>query len=163
MSTRLGAFQEAALLVLLARSTGAQIVAADLLSVDRAGLGARGGAGPRGGCRHRGIGAVASTLLPERLANGGRRERRPDRSRFLPCRSHLEELLHHHFLQVLDHLLEDVERFLLVLRQRIALAIAAQPDALLEVVHVEQVLTPELVDAAEAAALPLEPGHDPAF
>ena len=45
----------------------------------------------------------------------------------------------------------------------IALAVAAEADALLQVIHVQQVLAPELVDPAEAAALPLEPEHDPAL
>src|SRR6185369_3174699 len=55
------------------------------------------------------------------------------------------------------------EGFLLVLGQRIPLAVAAEADALLQMVHVEQVLAPELVDAAEAPALPLEPEDDPAL
>ena len=75
----------------------------------------------------------------------------------LPGQTHLEELLDHGLLEVVHHRLEHVEGFLLVLGQRVALAVAAKADALLEVVHVQEVVLPELVDAAELAVLPARP------
>src|SRR5689334_6649820 len=44
------------------------------------------------------------------------------------------------------HRLEEIEAFLLVLNQRIALAVAAQPDAFLEMVEAIEVILPLLVD-----------------
>src|SRR6266545_2064797 len=147
------ALEETALLVLLTRSAGAGIVAAHLLAV--------GGARPDPARRAGGSSGLraAAPLLPA----GRRGHRGPLRNGLLAGRAHLEELLDEHLLQVVDHLLEHLERFLLVLHQRVALAVAAQTDALLEVIHVQEVLAPELVDPAEPAALPLEPEHDPAL
>src|SRR5262249_3720220 len=102
-------------------------------------------------------------FLPLRSARRGRGERRLHGRRLLARRAHLEELLDHDFLQVVDHLLEHVERFLLVLGERIALAVPAEADALFQVIHVQEVLAPELIDAAEAAAVPLESEDDPAL
>jgi hypothetical protein len=53
------------------------------------------------------------------------------------------------FLEALHHLFEHVEGFALVLDQGIMLAVAAQPDALLEVVHVEEVVFPLRVEHAQ--------------
>ena len=63
----------------------------------------------------------------------------------------LEQALDDRALGPLDHLLEEIERLLLVLDQRIALAVAAQPDAFLEVVDRQQVVLPLLIDDAAAA------------
>src|SRR5271166_952150 len=52
-------------------------------------------------------------------------------------------------LEALHHGLEHVERFALVLHQRVMLTVAAQPDALAQVVHAEQVVFPLLVNHAE--------------
>src|SRR5690349_12191481 len=150
-----GPFQQAALLVLLARAARAQIVAPDLLAVQRARLAAARG-GPRGG-------AALARLVAARLAPLGRALGDSGGGRLLLGHAHLEELLDRRLLQAADHLLEHVEGFLLVLGQRVALAVAAEPDALLQVIHVQQVLAPELVDAAEASPVPLEPEDDPAL
>src|SRR5262245_60681430 len=124
---RLRALQETALLVLLSRSARAWIVPSDLLAGSRARLSAGGGTSRRGPC------LAVSSFLPSRC-HGDRGSRLPHG--FLPARSHLEELLHDHFLQVIDHLLEHLEGFLLVFDQRVSLPVSAKADAFLEVVHV---------------------------
>ena len=53
------------------------------------------------------------------------------------------------FLEALHHGFEHVERFALVLDQRIVLAVAAQPDAFLQVVHVAQVVFPLRIEHAQ--------------
>src|ERR1700733_14142421 len=53
------------------------------------------------------------------------------------------------FLEALQHGLEHFERFFLVLNQRILLAVAAPPNALLEVVHAEEVILPLGIEHAE--------------
>src|SRR5262249_59625789 len=77
--------------------------------------------------------------------------------------AHLEELLQDYVLQVIHHLLEHVEGFLLVLGQRVTLPVAAKADAFLQVIHVEEVVFPELVDAAELAVFPAQAEEDPAL
>jgi len=52
-------------------------------------------------------------------------------------------------LDAIHHVLEHLERFFLVLDQRIFLPIAAQTDAFLEVVHRQQVIFPLVVDDVE--------------
>src|SRR5437763_1375600 len=52
-------------------------------------------------------------------------------------------------LDAVEHLAEHVEAFALVLDQRVALGVGAQPDALLEVVHLVEVLAPLAVDDRE--------------
>ena len=49
-------------------------------------------------------------------------------------------------LDAVHHVLEELEALALVLDQRVALAEGAQVDALLQVVHVEQVVLPARVD-----------------
>src|SRR5580692_867830 len=53
------------------------------------------------------------------------------------------------FLEALQHGLEHLERFLLVLDQRIVLAVAAQANALLEVVHTQEMIFPLRIENAE--------------
>src|SRR3984957_4082457 len=53
------------------------------------------------------------------------------------------------FLKALQHRLEHLERFFLIFDQRIVLAITAEADALLQMVHAQQVIFPLLVDHAE--------------
>ncbi len=53
------------------------------------------------------------------------------------------------FLELQHHGFEHVERLALVGHQRILLRIAAQPDALFQVVHREQVILPQAVDHAQ--------------
>ena len=57
-----------------------------------------------------------------------------------------EEALHEVLAHLAEHRLEQRERFLLVLDQRIALAVGAQPDAALQVVELVQVVAPVLVE-----------------
>ena len=63
-------------------------------------------------------------------------------------RLHLDahQLLDDVGLHAADQLLEQVVAFLLVLLQRVLLAVAAQPDALLQVVHAEEVVAPQVVE-----------------
>src|SRR6185369_3673614 len=51
---------------------------------------------------------------------------------------HGEHFLHRVLVHAVDHLLEHLEPLLLVLLQGVALAVAAQADAFLEMVHVEE-------------------------
>src|SRR5579884_3086787 len=133
----------AALLVLLARATGAGIVAADF------------NAGPYGSWRFslRGSGRVLQLLLLPALtpfdplgllfrAGGLHQEQEPDRLCIDPV----------------HHVLEQREGFLLELHQRIALPVATEPDAFLEVVEREQVIFPLAVDDVEDDVA-LEPAH----
>src|SRR5262245_1566452 len=126
-----------ALLVLLPRPAGTRVVAADLglLALDRQRL-ASGGAGEV----HR--------LLLGLWRGGGALSAR--RGGFFALALHhdlrLPEVLDHAVLDALHHGLEDLERLLLVLDERVALAVAAEADALLEVVDVEQVVLPLLID-----------------
>ena len=62
---------------------------------------------------------------------------------------HAEEEADGVFLELQHHGFEHVEGLALVGHQRILLRIAAQADALLEVVHREQVVLPQAVDDAE--------------
>src|SRR5271166_1185645 len=158
----------AALLVLLAAAAWARIVAADFVAADhllhRALVAAAGhtcllqfapfaslesllhvvhrscrtvapGTGTE--CRHR-I-AIAAPGSERRL---GRRVWRFDHL-------HQVQVADCFLLEALHHGLEHVERFALVLHQRIMLTVAAQPDALSQVVHAEQVVFPLLVNDAE--------------
>ena len=62
---------------------------------------------------------------------------------------HQVEIAGRVFLEALQHGLEHLKRFFLVLDQRIVLAIAAQADALLEVIHAQEVIFPLRVENAE--------------
>src|SRR3954465_3230133 len=117
-----------ALLVLLPRAAGAGVVASHLgLAADRGlraltlDLGRRGELDP--GRRPLLAGALLEHLL-------------------LGDRLVAEELLDDVVLHPLAHHLEQVEALLLVLLQRIALAVAAQADAFLEVIEGEKVVLP---------------------
>src|SRR5271165_1823918 len=158
----------AALLILLAAATRARIVAADFVAADHllhwALVAAAGhtcllqfapfaslesllhvvhrscrtvapGTGTE--CRHR-I-AIAAPGSERRL---GRRVWRFDHL-------HQVQVADCFLLEALHHGLEHVERFALVLHQRVMLTVAAQPDALAQVVHAEQVVFPLLVNDAE--------------
>src|SRR5215831_11859414 len=144
-----------ALLVLLAGPARARIVASDLRAVDGAHLAPR--RRPAGGD----VAGGAVALLPAWGGSGRGGGGDTDGRRLLAHHAHLEELLQDHFLQALDHLLKHVERFFLVLGERIALTVAAEPDALLEVIHAQEMIFPELIDPAEFAVLPAEAQHDP--
>src|SRR4030095_6772818 len=93
----LRALEETALLVLLARSARARIVAPPFLPAGHAWLGP-------GLSAHRSRRRVAA--MPFLPARGHGHCRALLRDRLLPTRAYLEELLDHDFLQVVDHLLE---------------------------------------------------------
>src|SRR5215469_6412093 len=148
--TTSGSLEKATLLVLLPRSARARVVPSHLR--------------PRGHARlARGCLAVAAVALAPPLRESGRGRRATLRGQIRPADAHLEELLEDHVLQVIHHLLEHVEGFLLVLGQRITLPVAAKADAFLQVVHVEEMILPELIDAAELAVLPAKAEEDPAL
>src|SRR4051794_15128630 len=124
-----------ALLVLLARAAGAGVVASHFgLAADRGlwalplDLGRRGELDP--GRRPLLAGALLEHLL-------------------LGDRLVAEELLDDVVLHPLAHHLEQVEALLLVLLERIALAVAAQADAFLQVVEGEEVVLPGHVHRVE--------------
>ena len=62
---------------------------------------------------------------------------------------HAEEVARGVFLEAHHHGFEELEGLLLVLDEGILLAVAAQADAFLEVIHVEEVLFPEGVEDGE--------------
>src|SRR2546427_2579754 len=121
----LGSLEVAALLVLLPRAAGARVVATNLAAVGRP---RGGGAGARAG-RPRLDGSVAARL--GRVGPGGDRGQVHGR---VAHDLYLEESLDDEPLHALGHVLEQVEGLALVLRERVALPVAAQPDALLEVI-----------------------------
>src|SRR5438874_6442386 len=139
LSRRSLALQITTLLVLLARPARTGVVAADLLA-------------PRGahrGLRPRGRGGGAAEPLRE-LAAGLPRVGPGRHGGGLPRRVadqlDLEEALHDGRLHPLDHVLEEIECLLLVLGERVTLAVAAEADPFLEVVDRQQVVLPLLVD-----------------
>src|SRR6266849_7500635 len=151
---------EVALLVLLAAAAGAGIVAAD------AGAGAGDGALLGGGCSvSAGAGGFAvgldgpgrAALRHGRQAGGSGALRRGAGGR----------LRDGGLLYRLDphgggddaggdaalHDLEELEPFLLLLDLLVLLAVAAQVDALAQVVHLQQVVLPELIDRVQVRVL----------
>src|SRR5205814_737196 len=77
-----------------------------------------------------------------RLRRGGRRA-------LLDLNLQVEEEPDRLLLDAVEHLAEHVEALALVLDQRVALGVRAQADALLEVVHLVEVLAPLAVDDRE--------------
>src|SRR4029077_1564802 len=154
-----GSREPVALLVLLAASARARIVAPDLLGVAPHGLDllrARRGLPVREAHARRRSLLLASLQIGDggghrRIEILGRREagRRSGvglhRGR-LRLQLDAHQLLDHVRLHAADQLLEQVVAFLLVLLQRVLLAVAAQPDALLQVVHAEEVVAPQVVE-----------------
>src|SRR5262245_33475764 len=59
---------------------------------------------------------------------------------------HAHQLLDHVRLHAAQQLLEQIVPFLLILLQRILLAVPAQPDAFLQMVHAEQMVPPQRVE-----------------
>src|SRR5262249_41262194 len=134
--------QIVALLVLLAGAAEARVVAPDLL----AGRRARHGLGP--GCRRGGAGGLAGDLAAGLARVGkGRHRRQPHRR--IADDLHLEEPLDDGPLHALEHVLEEIERFLLILGQWVALTIPTQADTLFEVVDREQMVLPLRVEDEE--------------
>ncbi len=87
-------------------------------------------------------GGAAGTRRPRPRWNRHRLSIRPDDL-------HQEEVPDRIFLEPGHHSFEHVEGFLLVSHQRILLRISAKADALLQVVHVQQVIFPQTIEHAE--------------
>src|SRR5438477_4742577 len=144
--------QEVALLVLLPGAAVAWIVAPDLLAGGRARRRRRPGSRGRRRSRRRRRPATRARIARERTARLLGVRPRGDRRqlhRRVAHHLHLEEPLDDNGLYALHHVLEEVEGFLLVLGQRVALAVPAQPDAFLEVVDRQQMILPLRVDDDE--------------
>ena len=79
-----------------------------------------------------------------------RRHGRQRRGRLLRRRRRLDfdphQLRRHRLAQALTHRFEQAERLRLVFVERIALAVAAQPDHLAQMVEHDQMLAPEMVE-----------------
>ena len=136
-----------ALLVLLAAAAGARIVAAHLrprpspacAPLPRAFSGLPS-ASARPSVYWRGAGpASAAAAAPS--------------PRPAPRRLHPHQLADELVVDGRQHLHEAVVAFLLVLLLRVLLAVAAQADALAQVVHRQQVVLPQLVDGRQEAVL----------
>src|SRR5262249_28124342 len=108
-----------ALLVLLAGAAIAGVVAPDLLAGRCPGRGLRSGRRRRGASR-----GLGGDLAP-RLARVGPRGHHGQLHRRVADDLDLEEPLDHGRLHALEHVLEEIERLLLVLGQRIALTVTA--------------------------------------
>src|SRR5437764_10822925 len=140
-----------ALLVFFSAAAPAGVVAADLwflaLDLDRAGRAAGAGEDHCGRFLFRGRhGALhALDVFPFAFAFD-------DHLRF-------PEVLDHAVLDQLHHFLEDLVRLLFVLDELIALAVAAQADAFLEVIDIEQVVLPELIDHLQEDVLLVQAHH----
>ena len=126
----------------------AGIVASDLRPLKRAT--GRAGTWPRTG-RDRAPAPAAGRSARDYCAPG---QRSGGVSGDLGHHLQLEEPLDHGALHALRHLLEQVEGFLLVLHQRVALTVAAEANALLEVIDGEQVILPLLIDLHGIGAAP---------
>src|SRR6266403_2381815 len=154
--------QEVALLVLLPGAAVAGIVAPDLLAGGRARRRRRPGSRGRRRSRRRRRPATRARIARERTARLLGVRPRGDRRqlhRRVAHHLHLEEPLDDDGLHALHHVLEEVEGFLLVLGERVALAVPAQPDAFLEVVDRQQVILPLRVDDDEHLVA-LERAHE---
>src|SRR5438093_876867 len=126
--------QVAALLVFLAGAAGARVVTAHLLPARRPRHRARGG---RRRCALGRHGQLTPGLARVRPC-GHRRQLH----RRVPDDLDLEQPLDDGRLHALDHVLEEVERFLLVLGERVPLAVAPEPDPLLQVVDGQEMVLP---------------------
>src|SRR5947199_8804995 len=164
---RRGSRLPVALLVLLAAPARARIVAPDLgsLAADRLDLLRLLRPVLAVGERHA-RGRPLAPLHPLDLRGQGGdvavgmldRHPRP-RARGLGPELHAHQLLDHVGLEATHHPLAHVVAFLLVGLEGLDLPVAAQPDALLQVVHAEEVVLPEGVERLEHDEL-LEVAHD---
>src|SRR5688572_20063695 len=161
-----------ALLVLLPAATRARVVAAHLRLVapDRLarvvapdpGRGRRvrrpalRSPRPRGG--KGGNGLRGGVVEGQRRGAAGRCHTGHRHLLLLDHRPQREQPAHHLFLDAAAHVLVECEAFLLVLDQRVALAVAAQPDAFLEVVERVEVVLPLRVDDLQRDGA-LQPSH----
>ncbi len=150
-----GRLRAVAFLVFLARAAGAGVVAADLRLVplerlDLRVLAARG---------RRAVGVVDVAGAARRHGRRGapRTGLRHLAFRFAHHRLEAEEVLHELVLDALLHQREELEGLLLVLDERVALAVAAQADSLLQVIERQQVVLPLLVHDLQHHELLVEP------
>src|SRR5579859_7947965 len=140
------------LLEFLARAAPARVVPPDLTCRTRGGR-------PR--CR-RGADRCARALLRRAVAPVARavrvarpalehlaHHRRRRRRRGVALHRDPEDARDDRGLDAVAKLVEHLERFVLVLDQRVALAVGAKPDALAELLHLGQVLHPLPVDGAQ--------------
>ena len=64
---------------------------------------------------------------------------------FFALNLNVEEQTDGFFLDTLDHVLEDLVGFTLIGHQRVLLTVAAKPDPLLQVIHIEEMVFPVAV------------------
>src|SRR5688572_23667643 len=135
----------ATLLVFLSTAADTWVVAADLwrVALDDLGLRRRGLAPV--GHRHLRLALLLLLLHPLDV--------------FLARELDRVELLDDVGVEAVDEILEHVEPLALILLQGILLPVAAETDALLQVVHREEMVLPELVDGVQHHDL-LEVPHD---
>src|SRR5579884_2867817 len=145
-----------ALLVLLAAAAGTRGVATHLGPVAAHGLDLRPPLFGRSGVREADARRLRPALALLEVGHRRRHRRAVGRSlgrephgRALHLDLHAHRLLDDVGLEAPHHLFEDLEAFLLVLLERVELPVAAQPDALLQVLHRQQVLPPERVERLE--------------
>src|SRR5262245_62387056 len=105
----------------------------------------RRGAGRARKSRHR----LGRRVVHRQRGGAPGRGPRPDRRLLVQHRTKVEEIPDHLFLDARLHVLEEREALLLVLDERVALAVAAQADAFLEMVEAVEVVLPLLVDDLE--------------
>src|SRR5256884_3160233 len=152
-----------ALLVLLPATARAGIVPPDLVAVAPHGLDLlrRG----RAAVRQRHARRLALPALHrlelgrERLVLHALHPHKRPRARRLGAELHAHQLLGHVRIHAPDHVLEHVVPLLLVGLEGVHLPVAAQPDALLQVIHVEEVVLPERVERLEHDEL-FQVAHD---
>src|ERR1700676_2071152 len=89
--------------------------------------------------------------MTRRARTGPLRNRRARRRRIWRTLQdlHQVEITDRVFLEALHHRFEHVEGFFLILDQGIVLAVAAQADALFQVIHAEEMIFPLLIDHAQ--------------
>src|SRR5438067_4993181 len=137
-----------ALLVLLAAATPAGVVAPQLVGPDGCGIALAAIGTPRGRGRDPGLTAPCRRQRGRR----GRRRRILDQLHPKDGGRDVE-------LDAVEQFLERLEGLVLVLDQRVLLSEGAQPDALLEVLHLGQVADPLRVDGLEHDELLDLPHH----
>jgi hypothetical protein len=123
-------------LILLTTPTGAEIVTSNLLHVTLDLLGSR-------------LSRDLSPVAGEHLALWSVLRLLNALCIFLSSNLYGKELLDDILLHALKQLLEHRKGFFLVLLQRIFLGISAQPNALLKMIHGEQMILPETVNCLE--------------
>ena len=77
----------------------------------------------------------------------------------LPGDFHRKELLHDVLFNPMDHLFEHFEALFLIFLKRVLLSITPEPDALLQMVHIEEMIFPQAVDGLQHDDLFKLPQH----